>query len=89
MKLQDVDGRHFLSGAPEAASPSTQPDQRRHLLYILPLQSDHGEAADAAECGPGMWGLATFLLVKVDIDLSKLYSSLTSPWPIWLSTTPE
>ena len=54
MKLQDVDGRHFLSGAPEAASPSTQPDQRRHLLYILPLQSDHGEAADAAECGPGM-----------------------------------
>ena len=54
LTLQDVDGRHLLSGAPETANPPAQRDC--HNVRILPLQSHHGEAADAAECGPGRRG---------------------------------
>ena len=85
MTMQDVDGRHLLFGAPETASPSAQRD-RCHLICILPLQSHHGEAADAAECGPGRRGRWSWRRL---ILICSLDSSLTSPWPISLSTTPE
>ena len=61
MTMQDVDGRHFLSGAPETSPPSSQRDYS-HLICILPLQSYHGEAADAAECGPGREGQLVLLV---------------------------
>ena len=64
--MQDVDGRHLLPGAPETSCPSTQRDC--HLICILPLQSYHGEAADAAECGSGRGG--HFPWRRPDIDLN-------------------
>ena len=64
MTMQDVDGCHLLPGAPETSCPSTQRDYS-HLICILPLQSHHGEAADAAECGPGRGFLVKW---RIDID---------------------
>ena len=69
--MQDVDGRHFLSGAPEAACPTAKPHNVL-LVCILPLQPHHGEAADAAECGPGRRPVRTFFMAKVDIDLNSV-----------------
>ena len=91
LTMQDVDGRHLLSGAPETASPPAQRDC--HNVRILPLQSHHGEAADVAQCGPGRWSgrhssLRGYWWV-LNIDISSLLSLSMSPWRTSLSPTPE